>query len=219
MSTKLITLIFLPPFLINTLSAQQWTQNRSLYDSVSISAKYQGVDLRLVTVFYKDTLDHDLRYSCDIVPPRLVWAYPIVHNQRIEVYQNGKRLRWHYLKIPKGIFFTRRGEKVRYQTIVVDSLQVKEKDGDWLFVAYGCELGCSAAHEFVGVYSRHGETMCETYATALTSQYLFGSKNWPERFGYPDTGDWNILHPISLYRSLLLKGIKPIPFRPWNDDE
>ena len=71
---------------ISEISAQVYKVDGSLYDTIYAIIEHEGVKLRLVTTVYKDTLADDESIKVPV--------YPIVRNQKIEVYQNGIMKRW-----------------------------------------------------------------------------------------------------------------------------
>ena len=117
---KAILLCFGLLLSVGKIYAQIEKVDGSVYDTIFASIEHEGVRLRLVTTVYKDTLADDESIKVPV--------YPIVRNQKIEVYQNGIMKRWHYVKIPKRYAYTTSGRWVRYQTIPVLGLS-------WLTVA------------------------------------------------------------------------------------
>ena len=115
---KTILLCFGVLFSVGQISAQIEKVDGSVYDTIFASIEHEGVRLRLVTSVYKDTLADDESIKVPV--------YPIVRNQKIEVYQNGIMKRWHYIKIPKKYAYTTSGRWVRYQTIPVLGLSVQQ---------------------------------------------------------------------------------------------
>lgn len=158
---------------INKVSAQVYKVEGTVYDTIYASIEQGDIRLRLVTTIYKDTL---MRSETLMVP-----AYPVIRNQKIEVYQKGRLKRWHYLKIPKRYAYTTNGKWIRYQSIPVLGLSVQQDGERFFFMADGSEYGCGGVSEFLGIYSMQGETMSERYG-------LDGApidKGWREKYGYP----------------------------------
>jgi hypothetical protein len=164
-------------FSISEISAQVYKVDGSLYDTIYAIIEHEGVKLRLVTTVYKDTLADDESIKVPV--------YPIVRNQKIEVYQNGIMKRWHYVKIPKRYAYTTSGRWVRYQTIPVLGLSVQQNGQQFFFMADGCETGCGKVGEFIGIYSMQGETMSEGYSAEGAPV----ESGWRKQYGYaePDT--------------------------------
>ena len=178
---KAILLCFSIFFTVSKISAQAYKVDGPLYDTIYAVIEHEGVSLRLVTTIYKDTL---MRNESLMVP-----AYPIIRNQKIEVYQNGSLKHWHYIKIPKKYAYTTSGKWVRYQTIPVLGMSVQKNGEKHFFMSDGAEYGCGVVGEFLGIYSTQGETMYETYGTGNDSIIIHGDKNWRKKYGYsePDT--------------------------------
>lgn len=128
--------------------------------------------MRLVTIVYKDTLKWNETLK--------VYSYPVVRNQRIEVYRNGKLKHWHYIKSPSKYAYTTNGKFIKYKSIPVLGMSV-QKDGDmFFFMADGCENGCGIVGEFLGIYSMRGETMFEGHGIGGVPITV----DWRKKFGY-----------------------------------
>ena len=156
-------------FSISEISAQVYKVDGSFYDTIYAIIEHEGVKLRLVTTVYKDTLAKDESIKVPV--------YPIVRNQKIEVYQNGIMKRWHYIKIPKKYTYTTSGRWVRYQTIPVLGLSVQQNGQQFFFMADGCETGCGKVGEFIGIYSESGWRKQYGYAEPDTEiDYAFSSR-------------------------------------------
>ena len=175
---KAILLCFGLLLSVGKIYAQIEKVDGSVYDTIFASIEHEGVRLRLVTTVYKDTLADDESIKVPV--------YPIVRNQKIEVYQNGIMTRWHYVKIPKRYAYTTSGRWVRYQTIPVLGLSVQQNGRQFFFMADGCEIGCGKIGEFIGIYSMQGETMSENYG----AEGALVKSGWRKQYGYAelDTG-------------------------------
>ncbi len=161
---KAILLCFGLLLSVGKIYAQIEKVDGSVYDTIFASIEHEGVRLRLVTTVYKDTLADDESIKVPV--------YPIVRNQKIEVYQNGIMKRWH--------------RWVRYQTIPVLGLSVQQNGRQFFFMADGCEIGCGKIGEFIGIYSMQGETMSENYG----AEGALVKSGWRKQYGYAelDTG-------------------------------
>ena len=156
------------------ISAQTRFVAGATYDTIYAAIEHNGIQMRLVTTIYKDTL----KYEESLRVP----TYPIVRNQRMEVYCNGILKRWHSIKVPPKYAYTRKGELVKYQSIPVLGLTV-QSDGDmFFFMADGSENGCGTVGEFLGIYSTSGATMFEGYGTGGVSVNV----NWRKKYGYKE---------------------------------
>lgn len=111
-------------FSIN-VSAQVVFSSGNLYDTIYATIEYENTLMRLVTIVYKDTLKWNETLK--------VYSYPVVRNQRIEVYRNGKLKHWHYIKSPSKYAYTTNGKFIKYKSIPVLGMSV-QKDGDMFFL-------------------------------------------------------------------------------------
>jgi hypothetical protein len=158
-------------FSIN-VSAQVVFSSGNLYDTIYATIEYENTLMRLVTIVYKDTLKWNETLK--------VYSYPVVRNQRIEVYRNGKLKQWHYIKSPSKYAYTTNGKFIKYKSIPVLGMSV-QKDGDmFFFMADGCENGCGIVGEFLAIYSMRGETMFEGHGIGGVPITV----DWRKKFGY-----------------------------------
>lgn len=156
----------------DNVSAQVGFSSGNLYDTIYATIEYENTLMRLVTIVYKDTLKWNETLK--------VYSYPVVRNQRIEVYRNGKLKHWHYIKSPSKYAYTTNGKFIKYKSIPVLGMSV-QKDGDmFFFMADGCENGCGIVGEFLGIYSMRGETMFEGHGIGGVPITV----DWRKKFGY-----------------------------------
>ena len=154
------------------ISAQTRYVGGTSYDTIYATIEHNGIQMRLVTTIYKDTL----RYAEGLKVP----THPVVRNQKIEVYHNGILKRWHTIKLPHKYAYTQQEKLIKYQSIIVLGLSVQRDGEKFFFMADGCEYGCGIVEEFLGIYSMMGVTMYEGHG-------LGGSpinSHWREKYGY-----------------------------------